>query len=1590
MEIQGLNSKISENRLFSNDKFKLLFILIIIMCLFATQSVMAADNDAVQNLTLDDNSDSISLDSSSDISTDNNDGSLATANDEILSAGEYSLYNLYASVYWTDEGKELNLLHDYKYNPSTDDDWCPVGVYVFKSITINGNGHYIDGAGASNLMYIYGNDVVLRNITFINGNAPYDAPIQIYSDNVKFIDCNFINNTGHYAGAIDWYQVQNGALTNCRFENNTADSSGGAVSIESSKVNINKCDFINNTAKNGGAVYIDSKSTDQVISASTFSRNRAANYGGAVYVGGKGWTIKNTAFTYNSAYGGGAIYWGGNNGSLTNSWDIYENEATSGGAVYWNGENGNIYDSRIHHNHATYGGGLYLNAANNIVWSHFDANDADNGGGIYVSYYADGTEIASTNFGQNWARGVGGAIYWVAPNGKVDKSTFYNNGVQGNYVKTSGGAIYWIGDHAVIKDSKFIMNNAYSYGESAEGGALTFVNNYATVENTLFEENSASTSAGAIKWNGNYLTVDNSTFNKNHVSVDGGAIDGSGNNFVINQSTFTENQALAYMGGALSLDASGIIDNSKFIENFAYKGGAIHWLYGNYIVNNSYFYKNQAVYGGGAIATDYYYYPAEKSIQNSVFEENFCVNYGGAVVALDTDIIGSTFKNNSANMGSAIYSYSSDISDVTLENNDAIVKTTELIEINYPDDIIGNSTRKTNTSYIAMCVERNTMFPHLGIKDDSLIGLVNVKTGESIADYLKILVYTYFNSTDDVYPHEGDHILFYPEGYREYSNRWDYAVEIPRPDYYSRAVHEFSDRDFWNSDHPVVKKVLELYQTVYANGTKMPDKFVKKVDGYLVEYDFSSMISSTSQSLFLFDMIKHELTSVNVAKVWNDADNQDGVRPENVTVELFNGTDVIDQFVLNASNDWKHTFSDLLVYNGDKLINYTIREVNVEGYDSDVTNNTAYDWTVVNTHVPEVTAVNVTKVWNDADNQDGIRPSSITVELFNGTDVVATATLDASNNWTASFENLPVYSNGNLIVYSVEELDVADYSSVVSDEDAYTFVVTNTHVPLVTVVDVTKVWNDADNQDGVRPADVTVILLGNDDVVATATLDASNNWTASFENLPVYSNGNLIVYSVEELDVADYSSVVSDEDAYTFVVTNTHVPLVTVVNVTKVWNDNDNQDGVRPDGVNVVLVADGNAVATVLLDASNDWKYTFTDLPVYSNGKLIKYSVEELDVAGYVSAISNDTAYGWNVVNTHNPAVTSVDVTKVWSDNDNQDGVRPASVTVVLSNGTDVVGTAILDASNNWFASFENLPVYSNGNLIVYSVEELDVANYASVVSNDDVYSFIINNVHFPEVTSVDVTKVWNDNDNQDGIRPDGVNVVLVADGNAVATVLLDASNDWKYTFSDLPVYDNGKLIKYSVEELEVADYTSAISNDTAYDWTVVNTHVPLITVVNITKVWREDISIDEKPLEAIDHEEVIQVANETLYPGKDLKFTDDDEPVNSEIKEINYTIGVVEGNHTENLTEGEGNFTVLEEQDYPEDNITDETEDSDIPDEVTDEDVPEEPEVPAHEPSVPHKHVSKHVKPDTYATGNPILLLLLALFIPLIRRKEN
>lgn len=182
-----------------------------------------------------------------------------------------------------------------------------------------------------------------------------------------------------------------------------------------------------------------------------------------------------------------------------------------------------------------------------------------------------------------------------------------------------------------------------------------------------------------------------------------------------------------------------------------------------------------------------------------------------------------------------------------------------------------------------------------------------------------------------------------------------------------------------------------------------------------------------------------ETVDVSGDKTWSDSDNQDGKRPESITIRLYaNGVEVAHK-VVTAADNWHWDFSDLPKTEDGKEIVYTITEDAIDGYTSMVSGSD-----VTNTYTPDKTTVSVTKSWQDKNDQAGKRPDSITVKLFaNGVDTGKTLTLSKDNNWTASFGDLDVYKDGQRITYTIEEVTVDGYTTTISGDAVTGFVITN-------------------------------------------------------------------------------------------------------------------------------------------------------------------------------------------------------------------------------------------------------------------------------------------------------------------------------------------------------------------------------------------------------------------------------------------------------------------------------------------------------------------------------------------------------------------
>ena len=199
----------------------------------------------------------------------------------------------------------------------------------------------------------------------------------------------------------------------------------------------------------------------------------------------------------------------------------------------------------------------------------------------------------------------------------------------------------------------------------------------------------------------------------------------------------------------------------------------------------------------------------------------------------------------------------------------------------------------------------------------------------------------------------------------------------------------------------------------------------------------------------------------------------------------------------------------------------------------------------------------------------------------------------------------------------------------------------------------------------------------------------------------------------------------------------------------------------------------------------------------------------------------NDLAISRDVVNQKEK--TSISGQKTWNDNDNQDGKRPSKITVnLLANGVKVASKEVKpDATRNWTYHFDNLDVVDDaGNVIAYTVSEEPVAGYETTVEGTN-----ITNNRIPDMTEVVVKKVWDDKENKDGLRPEKITVRLLADGQEVAVKEITATDNWQASFTDLPVYKDGKKIVYTITEDPVAGYTSKIDG-----FTVTNRHIPPTT----------------------------------------------------------------------------------------------------------------------------------------------------------------
>ena len=349
------------------------------------------------------------------------------------------------------------------------------------------------------------------------------------------------------------------------------------------------------------------------------------------------------------------------------------------------------------------------------------------------------------------------------------------------------------------------------------------------------------------------------------------------------------------------------------------------------------------------------------------------------------------------------------------------------------------------------------------------------------------------------------------------------------------------------------------------------------------------------------------------------------------------------------------------------------------------------------------------------------------------------------------------------------------------------------------------------------------LTYGKSDVGKTYTYTIHESSNKESEGI---TNGADVKATVKVSEGADHK--ISTEVSYTSnaTITNTYTPEKVQVSGSKNWNDDGNAAGTRPGSITIRLYANGSEIDHKTVTEKDGWSWNWTGLNRYdTDHKEISYTISEDAVDGYTSSIS-----GYNVTNTVNkPQVGSVILTKV--DATTGTALAGAVFDLYRANNTKV-GTyttnagGVLRVDGLTFGDYYFVETKAPEGYALESQRAAFTINATTTVSAPA--SVRVTNKPVDEKIGVSAAKVWDDENNTDGVRPSSVTFRLFADGVEIGSAQASEANGWTVSFGNLPKTRNGVAISYAVKEDEVgnyyeASYETGLGSDGSYVFTVKN-----------------------------------------------------------------------------------------------------------------------------------------------------------------------
>lgn len=505
---------------------------------------------------------------------------------------------------------------------------------------------------------------------------------------------------------------------------------------------------------------------------------------------------------------------------------------------------------------------------------------------------------------------------------------------------------------------------------------------------------------------------------------------------------------------------------------------------------------------------------------------------------------------------------------------------------------------------------------------------------------------------------------------------------------------------------------------------------------------------------------------------------------------------------------------------------------------------------------------------------------------------------DGPGPYTLTFDNMPIYNvdTGNTFEYWVEESGAgsatytAKIGNVTMDEDSEGASASVLNIPTEKKnITITKEWLAPQSM----WEEVTIQVMNGTKVAATVVLPDGDNWFKTIE-VPVYDELGEITYSIveivgkDELKGFDAPSYPADK-SYTVVNKVTQQWLQVVGQ--KAWIDGDLKDELRPKDLTTVMVTLTRSVDGVKEDdfelttnLRKDGTFVFPaegKLPRYDDkGNAYVYRVTD-NVDGYtvsdviLSEKSSPELEYHEITNSANVERSyKFEAVKIWKDDNNADGERPATIKVNLRQvgSTEPPVSVTLGLQNpeaapedqvyEWEKSFPGTyPMYdSNHKKIKYELFEEEFgedSNYSKThehtsepVIDGNIYTVtytVTNTLGAGTIpVSVPVTKEWvgplselPDSVTLQLVDPDGVDVP----GAVITLYKSDFTGKiWSGTFTDLPRRSEGTKIdysKYTVRESYESGLEFTMSTAEGNNFYLTNTVVDEKDyVVMVEKVW--------------------------------------------------------------------------------------------------------------------------------------------------------